>query len=108
MALIKLKRGDDVLMETAVGDGPVDAACNAIERIIGVSGKLERFEIRATTPGKDALGEAYVTVTFGNQPFSGNGASTDIIEAAVKAYLNAVNKYLAFQESPENQTPAPA
>jgi len=108
MALIKLKRGDDVLMETAVGDGPVHAACNAIERIIGVSGKLERFEIRATTPGKDALGEAYVTVTFGNQPFSGNGASTDIIEAAVKAYLNAVNKYLAFQESPENQTPAPA
>ena len=99
MALVSLKKGDEVLTDTATGDGPVHAACNAIERIVGVSGRLERFDIRATTPGKDALGEAYVTVAFGEKTYKGNGASTDIIEAAVSAYLNALNKYIALSDS---------
>jgi len=104
MALVKLRRGDKEFTETATGDGPVHAACMAVERIVGVSGRLDQFDIRATTPGKDALGEAYVTVAFGEKPYKGNGASTDIIEAAVKAYVNALNKYIALAESEE---PAP-
>ena len=88
-------------MDTAIGDGPVDAACKAVERIAGVSGRLEQFNIRATTPGKDALGEAYVTVRFEGKDYKGNGASTDIIEAAVSAYLNAMNKYIALKEGME-------
>lgn len=97
MALVSLRRGTDVLTETGIGDGPVDAACVAIERIAGITGKLEDFAIRAATPGKDALGEAHVVVTFDDRPFTGNGASTDIIEAAVKAYLNALNKFAAIR-----------
>jgi len=96
---VKLSRGDQTLMDTAVGDGPVHAACMAVERIVGVSGRLQQFEIRATTPGKDALGEAYVMVSFGDRVYRGNGASTDIIEAAISAYVSAVNKYVAFLES---------
>jgi len=99
MALIKLRRGDQQLMDTAVGDGPVDAAFRAVERIVGVSGRLEQFEIRATTPGKEALGEAYVIVTFDGRQYRGNGASTDIIEAAVLAFLNAANKHIVYNES---------
>ncbi len=99
MALIKLRRGGETLMDTALGDGPVHAAFMAVERIVGASGRLEQFEIRATTPGKDALGEAYVTVIFDGRSFRGNGASTDIIEAAVLAYLNATNKYVVYQQS---------
>jgi 2-isopropylmalate synthase len=99
MALVKLSRGGQTLMDTAVGDGPVHAACMAVERIVGVSGRLEQFEIRATTPGKDALGEAYVLVSFGDRTYRGNGASTDIIEAALIAYVSAVNKYVAYLES---------
>ena len=98
MALVKLAKGTETFTETATGDGPVHAACSAIERIVGVSGRLERFDIRATTPGKDALGAAYVTVNFGGKHVTGNGASTDIIEAAVNAYLNAINKHLAMSE----------
>lgn len=98
-ALVTLRKGDESFTDTSFGDGPVHAACNAIERIAGVSGRLERFDVRATTPGKDALGEAYVTVTFGDKTYKGNGASTDIIEAAVSAYLNALNKFLALSES---------
>ncbi len=99
MALVKLVRGGETFTDTSVGDGPVDAACMAVERIVGVSGRLDQFEIRATTPGKDALGEAYVLVKFGDRTYRGNGASTDIIEAAVKAYVSAVNKYVAYLES---------
>jgi 2-isopropylmalate synthase len=97
MALVKLRRGQEEFLDTAIGDGPVDAACQAIERIVGVSGRLQEFNIRAASPGKDALGEAHVTVLMDGKSYYGSGASTDIIEAAVKAYLAAVNKYLALR-----------
>lgn len=99
MAAVKLVKGEEIIEHAATGDGPVDAAFNAIEAITGVTGHLETFNIRATTPGKDALGEAYVTVNFDGRVISGNDASTDIIEAAAKAFLNAVNKYIAFQQA---------
>ena len=96
MALVELRRGEERLVDTATGDGPVDAACRAVERIVGIPGKLEEFSIRAATPGKDAQGEANVVVTFAQRPFNGIGASTDIIEAAILAYVNALNKHLAL------------
>ncbi len=98
MAMVELRKGEVKLADTALGDGPVDAACMAIERIVGVSGRLEEFQIRAASPGKDAMGEAHLIVNFDKRPFTGTGASTDIIEAAVLAYLNALNKYLALME----------
>ena len=99
LALVKMQKGEEEVVETATGDGPVDAACQAIDRATNLSGKLEAFNIRAATPGKDALGEAHVSVRFGERLCNGTGASTDIIEAAVQAYLNAVNKYLAIEAS---------
>ncbi len=99
VALVKLKCGDTTQTETATGDGPVHASCVAIEKIVGHTGRLEEFEVRATTPGKDALGEAYVTVRFDDRSYRGSGASTDIIESAIHAYLNAVNKHVAYLES---------
>jgi len=65
MALVKIRKGDEDLVDTATGDGPVHAACMAIERIIGIEGKLEEFSVRAATPGQDAVGEAHLTVLFG-------------------------------------------
>ncbi|MDX9972569.1 MAG: 2-isopropylmalate synthase [FCB group bacterium] len=106
MALVKLRRGEVDLIETATGDGPVHAACMAIDRITGASGRLIEFQLRAATPGKDALGEAHVTVEFNGQRYNGAGASTDIIEAAIQAYISTVNKYMALQGAPEKQTMA--
>ncbi len=97
MALVTLKKGDDRLTDTATGDGPVHAACMAIDRIVGVTGKLEDFRMRAATAGKDALGEAHVVISFEGEKFTGSGASTDIVESAVRAYLNALNKYIALK-----------
>jgi len=99
MALVRLRRGASDLIEMATGDGPVDAACNAVDRIVGISGKLMEFSLRAATPGKDAMGEAHVTVGFESLACNGTGASTDIIEAAVMAYVNAVNKCLAVRNT---------
>ncbi|MBP8129340.1 MAG: 2-isopropylmalate synthase [Candidatus Hydrogenedentes bacterium] len=95
LAYVKMVKGNKPLAETATGDGSVDAAFRAVEKLMKVAGRLEQFEIRATTPGKDALGEAYVTVNFGGKDFRGKGVDTDIVVAAVKAYADAANMYLA-------------
>lgn len=99
MAVVRLKKGEDILVDAATGDGPVDAAYRAIEKLVGVEGKIQEFNIRAATPGKDALGESHVSVLFNERLYSGQGASTDINEAAVLAYLDALNKYLAVRSS---------
>jgi len=82
--------------DSACGDGPVDATLKTIDRITGVPGALEDYSIQAVTRGEDALGEVSLTVAFGKERdmISAKGASTDIVEASAKAYLNALNTYL--------------
>ena len=74
------------------GDGPVDACFKAIDKITGYKAKLEDFRLEAVTSGKDALGQVSLKLKIKNSVISGRGASTDIIEAAIRAYLDAVNK----------------
>jgi len=74
------------------GDGPVDACFKAIDKITGYKAKLEDFRLEAVTAGKDALGQVSLKLKIKDAVISGRGASTDIIEAAVKAYVDAVNK----------------
>ncbi|NLD46758.1 MAG: 2-isopropylmalate synthase [Clostridiaceae bacterium] len=89
---IGLKKSGEIITEAATGDGPVDAAFNAMERAVGMSFTLEDYGLRAVTEGKDALGEVTVRISKDNKIFVGRGVSTDIIEASVKAYLNAINR----------------
>jgi len=83
------------LLESAWGDGPVDAAYNAISKATNLHPKLENYSIRAITAGTEALGEAVVRIKEGDRIFAGRGASTDIIEASAKAYVNALNHMIA-------------
>ena len=94
-ATVKLKDGERTLMETGNGDGPVDATFNAIGKITQLPGKLLDYSVQSVTRGKEALGEVFVKVDFGGKVTVGKGASTDIIEASAKAYLDALNKHLA-------------
>lgn len=89
---VSLKRNDEIITEAATGDGPVDAAFNAIERAVGISFTLEDYSLRAVTEGKDALGEVTVRISKDGKLFVGRGVSTDIIESGVRAYLNAINR----------------
>ena len=84
--------GGQELMDASTGDGPVDAAYSAIQRITGVKAKLLDYNIKAISRGKDAQGEVMVEVEYEDKKFRGRGVSTDIVEASARAYLSAVNR----------------
>ena len=94
-ATVTLRRNGDTLAETSGGDGPIDACFKAIERATGQSGTLLDYKVQSVSKGKDAMGEAYVTVQFGETVTVGHGTSTDVVEASIKAYINALNKSLS-------------
>ena len=79
----------------AEGEGPVDAVFRAIDAATSIKGRLTDFRIDAVTGGKDALGEVRVSVEFEDQEYAGRGLSQDVVEAAARAYVRAVNVYTA-------------
>lgn len=93
-ATIGLNYENEIKQEAAVGDGPVDAAFNAIDRITQVPMKLEDYQLRAVTGGKNAMGEVSVKISNEGQSVTGRGASTDVIEASIEAYVDAVNRMI--------------
>ncbi len=97
-ASVKIRSADKTIQADATGDGPVDAAYEAIREATGQSPKLESYSIRAVTGGKEALGEATVRITEDGRTFIGRGISTDIIEASVKAYIDAINRMVSTQD----------
>ena len=91
--------------EVAVGDGPMDAAFKAIEKIMGTSFHLEDYNVRSVGGGKDAQGEVVVKILRDGTAAMGRGLSTDVIEAGVRAYVNAANRMLAgMGHAPEKET----
>lgn len=84
--------GKDVTCDAAIGDGPIDAVFRALERVIDLEARLEEFHVSSVSEGKDALGEVRVTINYLGRHYLGKGVSTDIIEAAAVAYLQALNK----------------
>ena len=92
-ATVELRKGNRLLRESSSGDGPVDASYKAIDKITGIKCRLMDYSLKSITSGKDALGEVSVRIKADKGlEISGRGSSTDVIEASVKAYLNAVNK----------------
>ncbi|MGO8697690.1 MAG: 2-isopropylmalate synthase [Limisphaerales bacterium] len=95
------------VQDAGIGDGPVDAALKAIDRLTETKGRLLDYALRAVSQGKDALGEVTVKVEFnGGKIVTGKGSSTDVIEASARAYLNAVNRFICqtnCQEAPEGK-----
>ena len=97
MSQVTLKCGDEILSGVSTGDGPIDSLFRAIEQSIGYHYELDDFQIQAVTDGKEALGSAVVRLRNGGKLYSGNGISTDIMAASVRAYINALNK-IVFEE----------
>ena len=88
-AEITVSNGDGELTAEAEGDGPVDAAFQAINRVMGVSLTLAEYTIGAVSGGADALGEVRVVVESSGRTFSAQAVSTDVTEASAEAYLRA-------------------
>ncbi|MEW6382049.1 MAG: 2-isopropylmalate synthase [bacterium] len=96
-ATVKIKKQEDgaeetIVMESALGDGPVDAAYKAIDKAINFPVKLEDYSVHAVTSGAAAMAEVLVSISKDGKKVLGHGSSTDIIEASVRAYLNGINK----------------
>jgi len=85
-------------IESAKADGPVEAAFRVLEFTTGIDLILKKFELHSATVGEDAQGEATVTVEYNDQSYRGHGASTDIVEAACRAYLEVINRILRRRE----------
>jgi len=98
-ALVTLASEEGEVTETAMGDGPVNAVIAAVDKLTGLCGELLDYRMHAVTGGADAVGEVFVQVAFDGVPHSGKGASTDIVEASLRAYLNAANKVLFARRS---------
>ena len=111
-ATVRLKKAGakaaELHQEAAIGDGPVDAALKAIDRLTKTCGKLMDYSLRAVSQGQDALGEVTVKVDFGDgNIITGKGASTDVIEASARAYLNSVNRFLADRKAVRSRKAQP-
>lgn len=92
-AVIRLNFNGQLIEKVAMGHGPVNAAFNAVDKIIKKPEyTLDDYSVQSVTDGNDSLGEATVRIKCGDKVYSGTGLSTDIIEASIKAYLNGINK----------------
>ena len=99
---LTLRRGDqEITEETSDGDGPIDAAFWATEKITGIKLLCKDYQVRSSTVGRDALGEANLEVEFQGESYRGRGVSTDTVEATIKAILNAVNRIVKKTKSEE-------
>ena len=95
---VVLERDGEKLSGTGTGGGPIDSAFMAIEQCIGYHYELDDFQIQAVTEGKESLGSALVRLRSNGKLYSGNGLSSDICGASIRAYINALNK-IAYEES---------
>jgi 2-isopropylmalate synthase len=87
---IRTPEGEEVT-GSFTGDGPVDAIFHAINTATGHDARLREFRVDAVTAGQDALGETSVVLELGGVTGSGQGVSTDILEAAGRAYVRALS-----------------
>jgi 2-isopropylmalate synthase len=83
------------------GDGPIDAVFQAINAATGMAPTLSEFTIGAVTEGQDALGEVSVVVELAGSTGAGQGVSTDIIDAAARAYVRALSVAVARAHADE-------
>ncbi len=90
-ATVQMRKNKKVIQESATGDGPVDAVFNSIDRAINRKFKVESYQVRSVTAGREAMGEAIIRIRNAGKIYTGRGVSTDVIEASAKAYLQAIN-----------------
>ena len=92
-----------ILLLTAV---PVTAVFNAIDRALKTKYKIESYQVRSITEGRQAMGETLIRIRYEGKSFTGRGVSTDIIEASAKAYLHAIN-LLEIEKRSRSETNIP-
>jgi 2-isopropylmalate synthase len=102
-ATVELRMGEKRFVDSATGDGPIDAVYKAVERITGILGKLTEYSVNSVSLGHDTIGEAFVRVDFNGVLYNGRAVSTDVITGSAKAYLEALNRALSARRRKEDR-----
>ena len=79
-------------VKEALGDGPVDAAYNAINLAVNDTFVLEEYKLESITGDTDAQAQVVVIIEKNGNRFIGRGQSTDVVEASIEAYINGINR----------------
>jgi len=90
-ASVKLTVGDKEIIEAATGNGPVEAAFNAVSQISNVDLEVVDYSLKAKGEGENALGQVDIVVKYNGQNFHGMGLATDVVHASVRALLHVLN-----------------
>lgn len=93
-ATVRVVSENQTSEEASCGDGPINAAFNALEKVTEVKATLLHYALNAVTGGKDAIGEVTAKIQYNENVYTGRGISTDVLEASARAYLNAINKVI--------------
>lgn len=96
-ANVTLEKDGEKFTGVSTGDGPIDAAFHAIEQVIGHHYELDDFQVHAVTKGREAVGSSIIRLRADGKLYPGNGVSTDIVGACIRAYINALNK-IVYEE----------
>lgn len=94
---LRLRKADRLLESVCVGNGPVDASFQAVEKVVGERYELDDFKIRSVTEGREAMGETVIQLRHMGKIYQGRGISTDIVGSSILAYIDAANK-IAYEE----------
>ena len=97
-AELELEIDGEVKCASATGDGPIDAAFNAIKALVPHKANLQLYQVHAVTQGTDAQAEVTVRLEENGKSVNGQGADTDTMVASTKAYVNALNKLLVKRQ----------
>jgi len=97
-AEVELDIDGEIRSASSEGDGPVDAIFKCIKALCGQSARLRLFQINAVTHGTDAQAEVTVRLEEDGKTVNGQGADTDTLVAAARAYIHAHNKLLVKRE----------
>lgn len=93
-ATVRVKRGEEVLSESATGDGPIDALYTAIKNTTGMEIQLKEYKIKSMSRGKEALGRVTITFEYEGKRYFANATDTDIIKASALALINGINSVI--------------
>jgi len=92
VGLVELERSGKKLAQSAHGSGAIDALCRAVDRAVGLKPQLVLYSVDSLTEGKDARAHVTVTLSHLGRRFHGHCGSTDVVEASLRAYLDAMNR----------------
>ncbi len=92
LSMVKVMVNGELKHNSSCGNGPVDAAINAIEKIVNSKAKVIGYEVKSIRGTTEAQGDVSITIEENGTNITGRSAHTDIVVASAKAYVNAINK----------------